>query len=329
MTPQARAQLFSLASGFMVTRAIAAAIRLGLPELVSERPRSAEDLAAAASADPDAVRRLLRALASVGVFADVGGAVTHTPMSQLLVRGVPGSFAAQALFMAEVQYRTWADALETFRTGEPAFPRVYGQPMFDWLDAHPAESALFTEAMAGGAAVRRRSLLDQDWAGVSTVVDVGGGNGTTLVPLLLEHRGLHGTVFDRPDVEQDAMRTIDEAGLAGRCRFVGGSFFQGVPAGADVYVMSAILHDWDDTSCDAILQVVRAAMSPSSRLLLAESVMASGDAPDNAKLMDLHMLVALGGRERSEVEWRSLLSRNGFSSVRVEDGLVEGSPTAG
>lgn len=327
MTAQERAALFSLASGFMVTKAIVAAVRLGLPELVNERPRSAAELAAAAGADPDAVRRLLRALASLGVFARDGGVVTHTSLSRLLCRGVPGSFAGQALLLGELQYPTWGESLETFRTGEPAFPRTHqGLPLFAWLDGHPDLSALFTEAMAGGAAFRRQVLLDQDWSGVSTVVDVGGGNGTTLVGLLLEQPGLSGTVVDRPDVEADAIRTIEAAGLAQRCRFAAGSFFDAVPAGADVYVMSAILHDWDDASCDAILRVVRAAMAPTSRLLLVDSVVSDGDEPDNAKLMDLHMMVVLGGRERSENEWRSLLSRNGFTTLRVEPGLVEAGP---
>lgn len=326
MSAQERAQLFSLASGFMVTRALVAAVRLGLPELVTERPRPAEELAAAAGAAPDAVRRLLRALAALGVFAHDGAQVTHTPMSRLLCRGVPGSFAAQVLLLGELHYPTWGESLETFRTGAPAFPRVHGRPLFDWLDAHPAESALFTEAMAGGAVVRRQVLLEQDWSGVSTVVDVGGGNGTTLVGLLLSHPGLAGTVVDRPEVEADARRTIAAAGLADRCRFVPGSFFDAVPAGADVYLMSAILHDWDDASCDTILRVVRAAMTPASRLLLVESVVRDGDEPDNAKLMDLHMMVALGGRERSEDEWRSLLARNGLTAVGIRAGLLQARP---
>ena len=322
-TQQARSQLFMLASGFMLTKAIGTVVRLGVSELVSERPRSAAELASAVAADPQSMQRLLRALASVGVFAEQGGVIAHTPMSELLCRGVPGSFAAQSLMFSEVQYPTWGEAFETFRTGEPAFARVHGSPMFEWLADHPVEAATFTEAMAGGAAVRRQPLLSWDWSGVSTVVDVGGGNGMTLVSLLARHPALTGIVFDLPHVERDATAVIEGAGLADRCHFAGGDFFDGVPAAADVYVLSAILHDWDDGPASSILRSIHEAMTPTSRVLVADAVIAAGNEQDNAKLLDLLMLVALGGRERTEDEWRTLLSRNGFTVVRVESGLIE------
>jgi hypothetical protein len=312
-----------LASGFMVTQAIATVVRLGIPELVSARQRSAAELASAVEADPQSVHRLLRALASVGVFAEQDGVITHTPMSELLCRGVPGSFAAQSLMFSEVQYRTWGEAYETFRTGEPAFARVHGSPMFEWLAEHPDEAAIFTEAMAAGAAVRRKPLLSWDWSEVSTVVDVGGGNGLTLASLLARQPTLTGIVFDLPHVERDARKMIEGAGLGDRCQFVAGSFFDGVPPAADVYVLSAILHDWDDGHASSILRSIQEAMTPTSRVLVSDAVIAPGNEQDNAKVLDLMMLVALGGRERTEDEWRTLLSRNGLTVVRVESGLIE------
>jgi hypothetical protein len=321
--PQARARLFMLASGFMVTQAIGAVVRLGIPELVSARQRSTAELADAVGADPLSLHRLLRALASVGVFAERNGVIAHTPMSELLCRGVPGSFAAQSLMFSEIQYRTWGEAFETFRTGEPAFARVYGSPLFEWLADHPVEAAIFTEAMAGGAAVRRTPLLSWDWSGVSTVVDVGGGSGVTLVSILAENPTLTGIVFDLHHVERDATDVIEGAGLGDRCRFVGGNFFDGVPAAADVYVLSAILHDWDDGPASSILRSVHDAMTPTSRVLVADSVIAAGNEQDNAKLVDLLMLVVLGGRERTEDEWRTLLARNGLTVVRAESGCIE------
>lgn len=326
VTTHPRSQLFALASGFMVTQAIGAAVRLGIADLVSQRQRSAGELASAVGADPDAVRRLLRTLASLGIFVEQDGVIAHTPMSEQLCRGVPGSFAAHSLLLSEFQYRTWGEAFETFRTGEPAFAKVYGRPLFDWLAEHPVEAETFNEAMAGGAAVRREPLLSRDWSGVSTVVDVGGGNGTMLVSLLQRHPELSGIVFDLPHAAGDATRTIAVAGLGDRCSFVAGSFFDAAPAGADIYVLSAILHDWDDESSDSILRSVRSAMSPTSKLVLLESVIAAGNAPDFAKILDLHMLVALGGRERTEDEWRTLLSRNGLKVARVESGLIEADP---
>jgi hypothetical protein len=322
-----RDHLFRLFSGFIITKSVAVAVQLGLPELVSQRPRPAEELAGIAGADNDAVRRLLRTLAAVGVFAHRDGIVEHTPLSQLLDRRRPGSLGAQALLFGKLQFSTWDDALETFRTGEPAFERTHGMPLFDWLAAHPEDAALFTEAMAGGATARRTALLGLDWSSCSSVVDVGGADGTTLVALLEQEAHLTGTVFDLPHVEDAAGQVIDRAGLDGRCRFAAGSFFYDViPRGADTYVMSRILHDWDDTSAAAILRNVRAAMHDGSRLLLVESVIADGDDADNAKILDLHMLVALGGRERSESEWRELLTANGFGTPVLHPGVLEAAP---
>jgi hypothetical protein len=326
MTAQPRAELFRLASGFMITKAIGAAVQLGLPELVSERNRSAAELASAAGADPDAITRLLRALASVGVFTNDGGVIRHTPMSELLARDAAGSFAAQALVLSGYQYLTWGESLQSFRTGLPAFPAVHGQPIFDWLAEHPEQASQFNEAMSGGASLRREPLLERDWSSVSTMVDVGGGSGSTVIALLLAHPHLHGVVFDLPHVEGEATAAIKQAGLAARCRFVGGSFFESVPVDADVYVMSAILHDWDDAAAAAILQTLRAAMRPDSRLLLLEAVLADGDEPDVAKIADLHMLVALGGRERTEPQWRALLTGAGFRVDGIRPGLVQARP---
>jgi hypothetical protein len=323
MTAQPRAELLRLASGFMITKAIGAAVQLGLADLVSERNRPAAELASAAGADPDAITRLLRALASVGVFSDDGGVIRHTPMSELLARDTAGSFAAQALVLSGYQYLTWAESLQSFRTGLPAFPAVHGQPIFDWLAEHPEQASQFNEAMSGGASLRREPLLERDWTGVSTVVDVGGGSGSTLVALLLAQPHLRGVVFDLPHLEGEATTAIELAGLSARCRFVGGSFFESVPPDADVYVMSAILHDWDDAAATAILQTVHAAMEPDARLLLLESVLADGNEPDVAKLLDLHMLVALGGRERTEPQWRALLTDAGFQVDGIRPGLVE------
>jgi len=317
MTAQPRAELFRLASGFMITKAIGAAVQLGLPELVSERNRSAAELASAAGADPDAITRLLRALASVGVFTDDDGVIRHTPMSELLARDAAGSFAAQALVLSGYQYLTWGESLESFRTGLPAFPAVHGQPIFDWLAEHPEQASQFNEAMSGGASLRREPLLDRDWSGVSTVVDVGGGSGSTVIALLLAHPHLRGVVFDLPHVEGEARAAIEQAELSARCRYVGGSFFESVPPGADVYVMSAILHDWDDDDAVKILTNIRSAIAPDGKLLLLESVLPERSSSDLGLLIDLEMLVAVGGKERTHAEWATLLSRAGFRLNRV------------
>lgn len=321
-----RSRLLEMMFGFTATQALGAVVRLGIPDLVSERPRSAHELARAVGADPDALGRLLRTLAAHGVFAEVDGVVAHTPMSELLRSDSEGSVAAQCRFLTTVHYRTWGDAFESFRTGAPAFPRVYGQAMFDWLAEHPDESAMFDAAMAGGSVGRSAKLVARDWSAASTVVDVGGGTAGTLVRILTAHPHLRGAVVDLPHVQAGALAAIDAAGLTDRCEFVPGDFFDAVPSDFDVYVLSAILHDWDDAAAEEILGTVRRAMGPGARLVLAESVVRPGNEPDQAKVLDLHMLVALGGRERSADQWRALLERTGFTPRLVEPGLVEADP---
>jgi O-methyltransferase/methyltransferase family protein len=322
-----RVQLLNLAAGFMITQTIGALVRLGIPELVTERPRSVSELADASGANPDALRRALRALASLGIFEQAEGVVRHTELSELLRRDAPSSIEGQARLFSGFQYATWADAFETFRTGEPAFARVHGKPMFDWFDDHPDEADTFNRAMEQRGVGRRTPLLERDWSRERTVVDVGGGTGATLTALLAAHPHLSGTIVDLEHARAGAEAAIAAAGLGDRCAFVAGSFFEELPAGADAYVLSAILHDWSDERASAILRTCRAAMRPDARLFLVEAVIAPGDDPDWMKLLDLHMLVALGGRERSEDEWRDLLTANGF---RLEPlavpGLLEAAP---
>lgn len=327
MSMPPRMRLLHLASGFMITQTIGAVVRLGIPELVGERPRSVAELAEASGANPDALRRALRTLASLGVFEQADGVVRHSELSELLRRDAPGSVEGQARLFSGFHYATWADAFETFQTGEPAFPRVHGAPMFDWFADHPDEADTFNRAMEQRAMGRRTPLVDRDWSRERTVVDVGGGTGATLTALLAAHPHLSGTIVDLEHARDGAEAAIAAAGLGDRCAFVAGSFFEQVPAGADAYVLSAILHDWSDERAGAILGTCRTAMRPDARLLLVEAVIAPGDEPDWMKLLDLHMLVALGGRERSEDDWRELLAANGFRlATPAVPGLLEATP---
>lgn len=330
MSGNSRERMLGLLGGFIVTQALGTAARLEIAELVHERPRTAEELAGAAGAEPDALRRVLRALASIGVFAHVDGIVHQTELSGLLRDGVPGSVRGHAEMFAGVHYRAWADADTSLRTGEPAFERVFGLPLFDWLGEHPDDSEIFNRSMAAGAAARRAALLALDWSGMKTVVDVGGGTGAMLTSLLAREEQLRGIVFDLPHLRSGAEATIDAAGLRDRCSFAGGSFFEAVPPGADAYVLSQILHDWNDEDAVSILHRCREAVTVTSRLLLVEAVLESGDDPDWGKMLDLHMLVMLGGRERTEDEWRTLLDRGGFDLLPVEPDafLLEAVPRA-
>ena len=196
MSGTPRARMMGLVGGFMVTQALGMVARLGIADLVREQPRSPEELAAATGTDPDSLRRVLRALASIGVFEHVDGVVHQTELSALLCEGAVGSVRGHAEMFSGLHYRTWADADTSLRTGEAVFEKVYGAPMFDWLGEHPDEAAIFHRSMAGGATARRQALLARDWSGVETVVDVGGGTGVMLTSLLRQEPHLRGVVFD-------------------------------------------------------------------------------------------------------------------------------------
>ena len=318
MSRSSREQMLVLLGGFVVTQALATVSRLRIAELVHERPRTAEELATAAGADPDALARVLRALASIGVFAHVDGVVHHTELSELLRSDAQGSVRGHVEVFAGLHYRVWGDADRSLRTGEPAFERVFGMPLFDWLATHPEDSDLFNRSMAAGVAARQAALLARDWSDIETVVDVGGGTGAMLTSLLRAEPHLRGVVFDLPHLRAGAEASIDAAGVGDRCSFEGGSFLDGVPAGADVYVLSQILHDWSDDDAVSILEVCATAVRRDSLLLLVEVVLGPGDAPDWGKFLDLFMLVLLGGRERSEDDWRRLLDRGGFALVAAD-----------
>ncbi len=317
MSLEARPQALHLLGGFMITQAMGAVARLGIADLVAEQPRTVAQLAEETGVDVGGLTRVVRALASVGVFATEDGLVRTTAIGDLLRAGAPGSIHALAIAFSSEHYAAWGDAHESIRTGEPAFPRLFGSPYFEWLGSHPGEADVFNRAMASATAAKHGVLVGRDWADVETVVDVGGGTGSLLGAILSTQPHLHGVVVDLPHARAGAEATIAAAGLEDRFSFVEASFFEAVPDGADVYILSQILHDWNDEQARAILRVCRAASRPDSRLLIVDAVLRPGDEPDWAKVIDLHMLVMLGGRERSEEEWRSLLAEGGFTLDRI------------
>jgi len=312
-----RADILRPLFGFMVTQAISVMARLGVPDALAAGPRTADELAADLGADADALGRFLRALASLGIFTETrDGRYANSPLSDLLRSDVEGSARWIAQSFGAEHYRVWSDALHTVLSGEPASPRVLGREYFDWLGDHEAEAQNFNHAMAAASEVRVQPLLERDWDD-ELVVDVGGGTGRLLTTLLARHPRLRGIVVDLPHSEDEARATIAGAGVADRCDFVAGSFFDTVPPGGDVYVLAHILHDWSDERALEILRMCRRAAAPGTRLLLLEGVVPDGPEPHPAKILDLHMLVLLGGRERTEREWRSLLAEGGFELAAV------------
>ena len=306
--------------GFRTTQMIHVAAKLGLADRLAAGPRSVEDLAAAAGAEPQALHRLLRALASLGIFAqDDAGDFTLTPQAELLRSDVQGSLRDTALLYGEDWlWQAYGSMTHSVRTGSPAFTKAHGQPFYGYLQAHPRAAAQFNAAMSGFSSHEAAAILEAyDFSTARSVVDIAGGHGALLAALLRAHPKLTGTLFDLPSVVAGAAAALGETGIAERARSVAGDFFDEAPAGADLYVMKSVLHNWDDIDAQRILATCKAAMAPEARLLVIERVVPEGNAPSDAKLFDMNMLVVAGGRERTEAEYCRLLAEAGLALDRV------------
>ncbi len=310
------AELAGRIMGFMVSQGVYVAAKLGIADLLADGPRPATELAGAAGANGDALYRLLRLLAAYGIFVEQPAArFANSGLSELLREGE--GFREFALVFGEEFYPAFGELLRGVETGQPAFDAVFGARYEEHLAANPEASARFNRFMAGGKDALAEVLAGGQWRGDETVVDVGGGNGALLAALLPRVPGLRGIVFDLPHVAAEAEERIGAAGLADRCEVVGGSFFDGVPEG-DVYVLSHILHGVDRDGALEILRVVRRAIRDGGRLLAVDGVVAPPNEPGH-KLMDL-LMFTIGGRERTEAEWRALLIGGGFELTDIGPG---------
>ncbi len=303
-------QLWDLMQGALQTRALAIVADLDVAGALTGGPRPVGDLAEEVGAEPDTLRRLLRALASEGVFFEQEPGVFGNTEASELLRGGWGAFAH---LFGGAWFRT-TGALDS--SGQPSFTAAFDTDFWSWLAENASERASFDQAMEQGKERRVERLADLDWRGDETVVDVGGGNGSLLTGLLEHHQGLRGIVFDLPET------TRDEASLGDRCTFVAGSFFERVPRG-DVYVRSTILHDWDDESATRILRTIRTCAPSGASVRILDAVVPNGNDEHWAKWLDLLMLALFGGRERDEPEWRALLGAGGLEPLQIVDGLIE------
>jgi hypothetical protein len=319
-------------SGYWVSQALYVAAKLGIADLVKDEPKTGAALAQATGVHGPSLYRLLRMLASVGVFAeDERGRFGMTPLARCLV-DAPGSQRAAALMMGEEHFRCWGELEYSIRTGKTAFDNLFGQPVFDYMNKHPEKAKIFDAAMVGIHGAETQAMLDAyDFTGVGTLVDIGGGNGSVLCATLQRYPALRGVLYDLAGVIERAREAIAKAGLAGRCQAVPGSFFEGVPPGGDAYFMRHIIHDWTDEQSLTILRHCRKAMGAGARLLLVESVIPAGNDPSFAKQLDVNMLLIPGGKERTESEYRSLFGSAGFVLTRIvptqmEISIIEGKP---
>lgn len=326
-------RLNQMLTGYWISQAIYVSAKLGLADLLVHGPRNSDDLAAATKTHAPSIYRLLRALASVGMFAEDGqGRFSLTPLAECLLSDVPGSQRSLAIMVGEEHFRVWGELLYSVQTGKTAFDKVFGMPVFEFLSKNTEQAKVFDAAMVGVHGRETAAMLDvYDFSGVGTLADIGGGNGSLLTLVLKNYPKMKGILFDLSGVVERAKANIQEAGLTDRCQVLGGNFFETVPAGAEAYLMRHIIHDWDDAKATTILQNVRKVIGKEGRLLLVEGVIQPGNDPSFGKLLDLNMLVIPGGKERTEEEYRTLFKASGFNLTKIvetkaEVCVIEGRP---
>jgi len=319
-------RLAELIGGYQVSAAIGALARLGVADALADGPATSTELAASLGADEDALARLLDTIQDIGLFTlGNDGRYCLTAFGSLLRDDVPGSLRRYAVVSTD-QWRWYAygHLTHTLRTGEPGLVAAHGCGFWDYLASHPETAASFEESLARIGAARDQALVASvDLSGSHCVVDVGGGRGGLLSALLAAHPRLRGVLFDLPGVIEGAREQMREADLAERCEIIAGDFREGVPSGGDAYLLSWILHDWDDPTARRILARCRAVMDEGARLLVVEMVIPEGDEPSAlafkhlVRQADLEMLAVVGGRERTAGGFERLLNQSGFALTRI------------
>lgn len=301
--------MYQLLRGATVTRLVALATELGIPEMLRMSPMPVEKLAEATGSNPDALYRALRALASVGVFTEVvPRSFGLTPLAETLLDEAPDSLRDVALFwgLAE-RYRVLGELDYSVRTGHPAFDHVYGTDWWSYLAEHPSQAAIFDKAMGNYARQFHAAAVETyDFSTTRRLVDVGGGQGHLLMDILFRWSQLSAVLFDQPRVIEEAKVVLADGGVADRVELASGDFFQSVPPGADAYLLSMILHDWEDGQAVTILRNIRQAMDPAGKAIVIDVVVPEGDTPHPGKLLDIMMLAEHVGRERTEAEFAAL-----------------------
>ena len=326
-------KLSGMISGYCTSQAIHAAARLGIADLLSEGPRTVEDLATETSTDSDSLFRLLRALASIGIFTEESSrCFALTPLAELLQSDHDNTLRPVSLMMGDDHYRTWGSLLESLRTGNTVYEEVMGAPIFEYMSHHPEKAQIFDEAMMALNRRKTSAILDAyDFSGIDVLADIGGGNGSNLIAILTKYPSMSGILYDLPHVVERARPNLESAGLTGRCQLLAGDFFQSVPTGADAYLMRHIIHDWNDEQSLTILRHCRDVIPANGRLLVVEGVVPNDNTRSGIKMLDLTMMLIPGGKERTEAEYHALFRDAGFNLSRVvpsrlEIDVIEGQP---
>jgi ubiquinone/menaquinone biosynthesis C-methylase UbiE len=316
---KSRMALLQMSSGYWISQSLYAAAKLGIADLVKDDAQNCEQLAEATNTRAPALYRLLRALASVGVFAEQEpGCFTITPIAQGLRSDIPGSMRDSILLGGGEYYHAWGNLLDSLKTGENGFEQKYGMPVFDYYQQHTESGAIFDRAMKNiSEAIKPAIVNGYDFSNITKLVDVGGGNGSLMAAIVKANPQLQGILFDQATAIATASEVFAVEGVSDRCEVIAGNFFQSVPKGGDAYLLKYVLHNWDDQQAIAILRNCHHAMQENSKLLVVEQVIPPGNESFSGKLIDLHMLVTLGGRERTSEEYQKLFESAGFKLNRI------------
>ena len=312
------AQIVEMLMAQFVSRLIHLTATLKLSDHLASGPKTAEELASLTTTNAPSLYRVMRTLASLGLFTeDASHRFALQPLGAVLRSGTP--IHATALTLGgDLVTRALDHILYSVQTGQTGFQKSFGAPLFEWLASRPVEASLFNDTMVGFHGMEPPAIASAyDFSTFQTIADVGGSTGNLLTTILAHHSAPRGILFDLPHVVRDAPALIAQRGLTDRVQVEAGSFFDRVPAGADAYILSHVIHDWNQDQCLTILGHCRRAMSPTGRLLLVEMVLPDGDTPHPGKMLDMAMLTPPGGEERTEAEYRALLDKAGFQLTRV------------
>jgi O-methyltransferase domain/Dimerisation domain len=313
-------QLIQMGRAHVVARTVYAAAKLGLADQLASRPKSAAELAGPMQLHAPSLHRLMRTLASMGILTEQEEQrFTLTELGNALKTGAPGSARSSVLIAGSAwAQKGWDNIIYSVQTGRAGFEKAHGVPFFDYLAQHPDDASLFSETMVGFHSQEPSAVAAAyDFSMFDSIVDVGGATGNMLATVLASHSGPRGILFDRPHVVQDAPALLAARGVNNRVTIESGNFFESVPTGADAYILSHVLHDWREDQCLTILAHVRRAMRARGRLLIIEMVIPPGDAPHPGKMLDMAMLVQMGGQERTANEYGLLLDKAGFRLGQV------------
>jgi hypothetical protein len=331
---EAAAKMRHMILAYQISQCLHVAAKLGIADFLETGPKSIGELATATGTQPAALARFLRVLASHGVFtSDERAQYSLNPLAMLLSSKASHSLRSAALYWSDRwMWESWGHLAHSLRTGAPAFDHLHGASFFDFLERTPEAASTFDRFMSEGLYARHHAVAEAyDFSQPITVVDIGGNQGAQLVKILTANPEARGILFDRPHVLEGAQRQLQHAAVIDRCAVVAGDFFECVPERADIYLLSQVIHDWDDELALRILRNCRRAMGGRAKLLLVEQVLDPLEPRPATALLDLTMLAIVGGKERTADEYRSLLDSAAFSLTRIVAtdspfSIIEGSP---